>query len=285
MGRNYIKGDWIPAATESRAGIALGYYVDCDTALCLDDLPGPAGDWAAGKYTGWEGFEGWESPGAIFNDTESDSVTHCGTCGRVLKHDLTAEGCESITESLERALQDGDIGNAIEQWMDAYGGSIAGWAPVDLPAEYLATFTQHYAIAMLWANTSVRPGENDDAYDTPAEPSWWMNGADDQRAVSAFDAADQASIREDCEAFIRDNWLDLALLPREYGSHPDAGSNAAAAGHDFALTRNHHGAGFWDRGLGELGDRLTTAAHAFGESSAWCHADDDPASDHLAHLD
>ena len=38
----------------------------------------------------------------------------------------------------------------------------------------------------------------------------------------------------------------------------------ASAGHDFWLTRNHHGAGFWDRGLGELGQKLTDAAHPYG---------------------
>ena len=35
------------------------------------------------------------------------------------------------------------------------------------------------------------------------------------------------------------------------------------AGHDFWLTRNGHGAGFWDRGLGELGTLLTMFAKAF----------------------
>lgn len=35
-------------------------------------------------------------------------------------------------------------------------------------------------------------------------------------------------------------------------------------GHDFILTRNGHGAGFWDRGLGEIGDRLTKWAKTFG---------------------
>jgi len=37
-------------------------------------------------------------------------------------------------------------------------------------------------------------------------------------------------------------------------------------GHDLYLTRDHHGVGFWDRGLGELGDYLTSVAHALGES-------------------
>lgn len=35
-------------------------------------------------------------------------------------------------------------------------------------------------------------------------------------------------------------------------------------GHDIILTANHHGAGFWDRGMGELGDSLTSIAHTIG---------------------
>jgi hypothetical protein len=42
-------------------------------------------------------------------------------------------------------------------------------------------------------------------------------------------------------------------------------SGAARAGHDFWLTRNGHGAGFWDRGLGDLGERLSKAAKVYGE--------------------
>lgn len=37
-----------------------------------------------------------------------------------------------------------------------------------------------------------------------------------------------------------------------------------AFGHDFYLTREGHGAGFWDRGLGELGDYLTRVAKSYG---------------------
>jgi hypothetical protein len=38
---------------------------------------------------------------------------------------------------------------------------------------------------------------------------------------------------------------------------------------DFWLTRNHHGAGFWDRGLGDLGDVLTAFAHLEGERDTY----------------
>ena len=40
-------------------------------------------------------------------------------------------------------------------------------------------------------------------------------------------------------------------------------------GHDFWLTRNHHGAGFWDRGLGEVGDKLTEISETFKELNVW----------------
>lgn len=37
----------------------------------------------------------------------------------------------------------------------------------------------------------------------------------------------------------------------------DYPSDAEQIGHDLILTTNGHGVGFWDRGLGELGDKLT----------------------------
>jgi hypothetical protein len=42
------------------------------------------------------------------------------------------------------------------------------------------------------------------------------------------------------------------------------------AGHNFWLTRNHRGAGFWDGGYPEdTGKRLTDAAHSFGECNLY----------------
>lgn len=49
------------------------------------------------------------------------------------------------------------------------------------------------------------------------------------------------------------------------------GGNIAQAGHDFWLTRNRHGTGFWDREkvYGKaLADVLTRASHACGEFEA-----------------
>lgn len=48
------------------------------------------------------------------------------------------------------------------------------------------------------------------------------------------------------------------------------GYPAGPLGHDFWLTRNRHGAGFWDGDYPQKdGDLLTKAAHAFGETSLY----------------
>lgn len=44
-------------------------------------------------------------------------------------------------------------------------------------------------------------------------------------------------------------------------------------GHDFALARQGHGAGFWDRGEGERGEALTEIAKSFGELHLWYDAE------------
>lgn len=40
-------------------------------------------------------------------------------------------------------------------------------------------------------------------------------------------------------------------------------------GGDFWLTRNRHGTGFWDRGLGNLGKKLTEWAQSYGSSDVY----------------
>lgn len=74
---------------------------------------------------------------------------------------------------------------------------------------------------------------------------------------------------EDCNVFIRMYGFTLKTLGRL------TGRDEAALGHDFWLTRNGHGAGYWDRYLecevpdnGEAkrcGDRLTEGCKFFGE--------------------
>lgn len=106
--------------------------------------------------------------------------------------------------------------------------------------DYIAQALTAYAETALWTNHD-EAGDNLDALHT----------------VDDFDPESLGRMGEDVAAFVTDNWEDLT------------GITAEAAGHDFYLTRNGHGAGFWDRGLGDLGDRLTRSAKPFGETYAY----------------
>lgn len=70
--------------------------------------------------------------------------------------------------------------------------------------------------------------------------------------------------------FVSDNLSDLLAYVRgcydgeREGYDHSQGYPESYAGHDLWLTRSGHGAGYWDRGLGELGDRLTEAAKSYG---------------------
>lgn len=70
-------------------------------------------------------------------------------------------------------------------------------------------------------------------------------------------------IKAECVSFEADAHTSLEAA-YERGDY-----TARRAGVDFWLTRNHHGAGFWDRGLGDIGDALTETAHIFGEADAY----------------
>lgn len=90
------------------------------------------------------------------------------------------------------------------------------------------------------------------------ECALWSSTNDDGKpldSIGDIDLSDELleTMKQDAEAFESAN----SELYREVMSD-------VQAGHDFWLTRNGHGAGFWDRGLGELGETLTTKAKEYG---------------------
>lgn len=94
-------------------------------------------------------------------------------------------------------------------------------------------------------------------------------GEDEQPASDAPLSADAlASIIHDCESFKAVAALPLA---HAYAHFPDYGQ--AQAGRDFWFTRNGHGVGFRDRGLGAVGDDLSRDARKFGEAHVYLNDD------------
>ena len=93
-----------------------------------------------------------------------------------------------------------------------------------------------YLVCALWSSTD----DNGD----PLSSNYGLDDISPDLAAKAM---------SDCENFIIANRADLLT----------SGLNNGQIGYDFWLTRNGHGTGFWDRGLGKVGDRLTKACKAF----------------------
>jgi hypothetical protein len=98
----------------------------------------------------------------------------------------------------------------------------------------LDAMTMAYLEAALWADLR-------DDYGDPL----------DEYSILDIAESSRESALADCERFYVANAVDLDNMSSEQ------------VGHDFWLTRNGHGAGFWDRGLGNVGERLTLACKQY----------------------
>jgi len=103
----------------------------------------------------------------------------------------------------------------------------------------LDEFTQAYIDAALWST-------NDESTPEGGDP------LDDNYGPDDFADAALAAIVKDCLKFQQENKADIGI-------------RSGDAGHDFWLTRNGHGCGFWDGDWPEpMGSRLDNAAKKFG---------------------
>lgn len=124
-----------------------------------------------------------------------------------------------------------------------------GTVDAEIAFDALDEFTQGYLEAAFWLACDW---DDMDESDNPNQsPAWTV-------ADLAPEAIERAKAH--CADFQSTNAADLEAT----------GASAGRNGHDFWLTRNRHGAGFWDRGYPDaIGDRLTEDAHAYGETDLY----------------
>ena len=125
-------------------------------------------------------------------------------------------------------------------------------------------FTKHYIIAALWSSTDAEGNPLDGKYD-----------------LSDFAPEALAQAMEECSRFRAENapLLQHAYDSSEYRNneaHPDNNGDGleAMAGHDFWLSRNGHGAGFFDRGNARFWRGLQSAARDTGMRDIYAGDDD-----------
>jgi hypothetical protein len=110
-------------------------------------------------------------------------------------------------------------------------------------------FTTAYLTAALWSSTDQT---NPDQGGEPLDANY---------TIEDIESETLAEMVEDCRKFQKDNekFIDDENVI-------SSGTASSQAGHDFWLTRNGHGAGFWDGDWSEpAASQLTNAAKVFGE--------------------
>lgn len=108
--------------------------------------------------------------------------------------------------------------------------------------QQLDEFTRQYIETALWSS-------NDESDESGGQPLDKNYGVDDISADTL------QSMIDDCTAFQKD-----------HGELIDEHGERSTAGHDFWLTRNGHGAGFWDGDWpDDVGETLTSISELFGE--------------------
>lgn len=123
--------------------------------------------------------------------------------------------------------------------------SSSGKSANKFPVPKSNSFLGGYLEAALWSSND----ESDDSGGDPLDKNYSIADISDDLMKQAID---------DCNKFEEQNADDLAAN----------GADDSQNGHDFWLTRNEHGVGFWDRGYEEaLADKLTASSKKFG----WFH--------------
>lgn len=117
----------------------------------------------------------------------------------------------------------------------------------DLPDQ----FARDYIEAALWSTND----ESDESGGVPLDQNYSIEDIDDETVEDML---------IDCKEFQEANADDLDLV-----------SEVSDGGHDFWLTRNGHGEGFWGRGyrqpqeIKDALDRLSKAAKKWGDYNLW----------------
>lgn len=231
--------------------IYLTFNSDYTEVYCLD---------CATKFHP-EGSEGVEwTPADTLMSPSVDCPENCPQCNVLLDLPLTDVGLEWVAEQIKAELgRYGHLQDFLTEWHDFYGDDVKRHIQREANRDiddilYSGGVENAYMATLLWtahldymSNTHEHGGE-------PVE-----TGQLDRVVTSCHELDEKVweSAREDVESFIAqvEPFIGYWELPGNFEDEQ--------IGHDFCLTRNGHGAGFWDRGWDELGEYLSDVARTY----------------------
>lgn len=230
------------------------YCTDCAKEL-FEDLPNVE---IQQHYT-------WEN-------NEADSPTHCPNCGVLLEEDMTEQGLQYIRDEIVQELSGSSQRIGLDEespayaWHKRWGDQVKSDLLTSEQRETLDEILDYEEILDSYLTAQLWTGSIDfmtGTYEAGGEALVSDNILDSVASVADLPEEIRSQAVEDTEQFI-----SLVSEYLHYWELPE-GLTAQQLGHDFSLTRNQHGAGFWDRGWEDLGSWLTCVAQSFGSCSLY----------------
>lgn len=199
-----------------------------------------------------------------WQDNSADSPTHCPNCGVLLEEDMTTQGLDYVREHVLEELSKGnsialDPDSPVGEWHSRWGDEIENSRDIDEILDR-SDVVEGYLESLVWTGTlDFMTG----TYEFGGECLTSDGVLDSVLSVEDLSPEIVESATTDVDSFIEQigEYLKYWDIPEHL--------TPSQLGHDFNLTRNHHGAGFWDRGYGELGDWLTRVSHAMGSQALY----------------
>lgn len=231
---------------------ALGGLIGCANRLCSPCVPGAAdldGGYEVGEklLEGGAGFMCYVVPRDWLN-SEDGEVMGLDTDGKIKVWNIEANSAQNTGETMDEYGIDNMQAFELQRCYESFNAYTD--AEID-------EFTKHYLVAALWSSTYSK---EDDMEGNNPKP------IDDDYDVDDVEPESVASARSDVVDFVQAcTRLGINLKDTDTFHRNEEWSVVAQHGHDLWLTRAGHGCGFWDRGYGEVGDKLTEVCKAMGE--------------------
>lgn len=207
-------------------------------------LWGWAGDYGSTHDSGSIELYGTDVPGVGYGDN------------KLWEWRLSAKGVESLVKSLKLQQKDPKRYEATRTEQTCARELLAKMKKASkasggkLDKYYHESFLQAYVEAALFST-------NDESDESGGEPM------DKNYSWDEFAPKTKQAFKKDCDAFIKMGQRDLVAGLAH-------GMDAEQAGHDFWLTREGHGAGFWDGDWPKpMANNLTALSKKFGEANIY----------------
>lgn len=241
---------------------------------------------ANGKH--WHGGREWFPADTCPTCHGTDDASHMATDGSrygyhagdvaPIAYRHAAWFARETGQELDTRILDASMSDAVNDSPDI-ASDLQGYA-AELAGANVDAMVVGYVECQLWAGLDWDHERCNDDCDRENAHPW-----DEHYSRDDVSPEYVAKVRDELAAFVAAHPLAVRMY-LNFRHYYHAGENgvivrkrqtlpsfdSAQFGHDLYLTREGHGAGFWDRGLGELGDYLTQRAK-------WAGAADDLTDD------